>query len=48
MKLAVDSSSFAKRYVQEIGSKELEHFLEDASEVSFLCCSVARDYHLSK
>jgi hypothetical protein len=35
MKLAVDSSSFAKRYVQEIGSEELEHFLEDASELAF-------------
>ncbi len=35
MKLAVDSSSFAKRYVQEIGSEKLERFLEDASELSF-------------
>ena len=35
MKLAVDSSSFAKRYVQEIGSAELERFLEDASELAF-------------
>lgn len=35
MKLAVDSSSFAKRYVQEIGSEELEHFLENASELAF-------------
>lgn len=35
MKLAVDSSSFAKRYVQEIGSEKLEHFLEDASELAF-------------
>jgi len=35
MKLAVDSSSFAKRYVQEIGSEELERFLEDASELAF-------------
>ncbi|MEW6615518.1 MAG: type II toxin-antitoxin system VapC family toxin [Thermodesulfobacteriota bacterium] len=35
MKLAVDSSSFAKRYVQETGSEELEGFLEDASELAF-------------
>jgi predicted nucleic acid-binding protein len=35
MKLAVDSSSFAKRYAQEIGSEELETFLEDASELDF-------------
>jgi len=35
MKLAVDSSSFAKRYVQEIGSEDLEHFLGEASELAF-------------
>lgn len=35
MKLAVDSSSFAKRYVQEIGSDELERFLDDALELAF-------------
>jgi len=35
MKLAVDSSAFAKRYVREIGSDELERFLEDASELAF-------------
>lgn len=35
MKLAVDSSSFAKRYVQEIGSEELERFLENTSELAF-------------
>jgi len=35
MKLAVDSSSFAKRYVEEIGSKELELILEDESELAF-------------
>ncbi|MBM4314284.1 MAG: type II toxin-antitoxin system VapC family toxin [Deltaproteobacteria bacterium] len=35
MKIAVDSSSFAKRYVQEIGSDELGRFLEDASELAF-------------
>ena len=35
MKLAVDSSSFAKRYVQEVGSEELALFLKDASELAF-------------
>lgn len=35
MKLAVDSSSFAKRYVQEIGSDELELILGHASELAF-------------
>lgn len=35
MKLAVDSSSFAKRYVQEIGSEELELILGRASELAF-------------
>jgi predicted nucleic acid-binding protein len=35
MKLAVDSSSFAKRYVQEVGSDELGRFLEDTSELAF-------------
>jgi predicted nucleic acid-binding protein len=35
MKLVVDSSSFAKRYVQEIGSDELESLLKDASELAF-------------
>jgi len=35
VKLAVDSSSFAKRYVQEVGSGELELFLKDASELAF-------------
>ncbi len=35
MKLSVDSSSFAKRYVQEIGSEELERFLGNASEMAF-------------
>jgi uncharacterized protein len=35
MKLAVDSSSFAKRYVQEIGSDELDRFLNEASELAF-------------
>lgn len=35
MKLAVDSSSFAKRYVQEIGSEQLELILGRASELAF-------------
>ncbi len=35
MKLAVDSSSFAKRYVEEMGSAELQRFLGDASELAF-------------
>ena len=35
MKLAVDSSSFAKRYVHEIGSDKLGRFLESASELAF-------------
>ena len=35
MKLAVDSSSFAKRYVQEVGSDKLDHFLQNASELAF-------------
>ncbi len=36
MKLAVDSSSFAKRYVQEVGSNNLDRLLESASELA-LC-----------
>lgn len=36
MKLAVDSSSLAKRYVQEIGSDKLERCLQNASELA-LC-----------
>ena len=35
MKLAIDSSSLAKRYVQEVGSGELDSFLESASELAF-------------
>ncbi|CAB1072551.1 hypothetical protein D1AOALGA4SA_1606 [Olavius algarvensis Delta 1 endosymbiont] len=35
MKVAIDSSSFAKRYVQEVGSDELDRFLERASELAF-------------
>ena len=35
MKLAIDSSSFAKRYVQEIGSDQLDLLLENASELAF-------------
>jgi len=36
MKLLVDSSAFAKRYVQENGSEEIEIFLQRASELA-LC-----------
>lgn len=36
MKLAVDSSSFAKRYIQETGSEELDDLLQHASELA-LC-----------
>jgi len=35
MKLAVDSSSFTKRYVQEVDSDKLDLFLESASELAF-------------
>lgn len=35
MKLAVDSSAFAKRYVQEAGSGRLDRFLDSASELAF-------------
>jgi predicted nucleic acid-binding protein len=35
MKLAVDSSAFAKRYVQEVGSDKLDRLLETASELAF-------------
>jgi len=35
MKLSVDSSSFAKRYVQEVGSEVLERFIGEASELAF-------------
>lgn len=35
MKLTVDSSSFAKRYVQEVGSDKLDCLLESASELAF-------------
>ena len=36
MRLSVDSSSFAKRYIQEKGSDELDVFLQQASELA-LC-----------
>jgi uncharacterized protein len=36
MKLVVDSSSLAKRYVQEFGSEKLDYFLQNASELA-LC-----------
>ncbi len=35
MKLAIDSSSFAKRYVQETGSDKLHLFLQNTSELAF-------------
>lgn len=35
MKLAVDSSSFAKRYAQEVGTDKLDRLLESASELAF-------------
>ena len=35
MKLAVDSSCFAKRYVQEVGSDTLDDLLQNASELAF-------------
>ena len=35
MKLSVDSSALAKRYIQEPGSEELEIFLQRASELAF-------------
>jgi predicted nucleic acid-binding protein len=36
MKLVIDSSSLAKRYVQESGSEKLNHLLQNASELA-LC-----------
>lgn len=36
MRLAVDSSSFAKRYIQEAGSNKLDEFLQHTSELA-LC-----------
>ena len=39
MKLAVDSSSFAKRYVQETGSDQLYQVLQNATELA-LCVVV--------
>lgn len=36
MKLSVDSSSLAKRYIQEFGSDKLERLLQNASELA-LC-----------
>lgn len=35
MKLAVDSSVFAKRYIQEHGSEQLDKLLQNASELAF-------------
>ena len=39
MKLVVDSSAFAKRYVDEAGSDELDGFLQNASKLA-LCVIV--------
>lgn len=39
MKLSIDSSSFAKRYIQEIGSDKIDDFLQQASELA-LCVIV--------
>jgi uncharacterized protein len=36
MKLLVDSSAFAKRYVREVGSEKLDDILQNASELA-LC-----------
>jgi predicted nucleic acid-binding protein len=35
MRLSVDSSSLAKRYVQEDGSEEMDSLLHHASELAF-------------
>jgi len=35
MKLSVDSSAWAKRYVQEVGSDQLDRLLQGASELAF-------------
>ncbi|MGD8886964.1 MAG: type II toxin-antitoxin system VapC family toxin [Desulfobacterales bacterium] len=35
MKLAIDASSLAKRYVQEVGSDKLDRLLESSSELAF-------------
>ncbi|MCP4666449.1 MAG: type II toxin-antitoxin system VapC family toxin, partial [Deltaproteobacteria bacterium] len=40
MKLVVDSSAFAKRYVQEEGSEDIDVILQRASELS-LCIILA-------
>lgn len=34
MRLIVDSSSFAKRYIEEAGSEQLDDFLQQASELA--------------
>ncbi len=36
MKLVLDSSALAKRYIQEVGSERLDSLLENASELA-LC-----------
>ncbi len=42
MKLSIDSSSFAKRYIQEIGSDKIDDFLQQASELA-LCVIVVTE-----
>jgi predicted nucleic acid-binding protein len=40
MRLSVDSSSFAKRYIQEVGSDKLDDLLQHASDLAFCVISV--------
>jgi predicted nucleic acid-binding protein len=40
MRLAIDSSSFAKRYIQEAGSDRLDQFLQNASELALCVIAV--------
>ncbi len=40
MKAAIDSSAFAKRYVQEIGSDQLHQFLQNVSELALCVITV--------
>ena len=45
MKLAVDSSSLAKRYVQEFGSDKMDYLLQRTAEGTFLNLSTY-DYNV--
>ncbi len=40
MKVAIDSSAFAKRYVQETGSDQLHQILQNASELALCVITV--------